>query len=127
MKTQLSIKYEQNAKGTWVASVQGVDGFVVSGRTIDRCRQRAIAWLESQMNDIDSMKIVEDVVLPECARTALAQFKKTQERADDAASRLKAHAIETAALLTAELGLGLCDVGELMGVSRQRIHQLLSE
>lgn len=119
MTTHL-VKYSQNEKGIWVASIQGV--YRASGRTIDECRRRAIALLEPNGN---SAKIVEDVELPERARNALAQFRKAQQRAGAEAIRVNVIAIETAALLKFELGFGMRDVGELMGLSHQRIHQLL--
>lgn len=125
------VRYQQKESGLWVgcvhgiSGINGIDGCIAQGRTISQVRQRTNALLVTHINDAEAAKFVEDVALPKVARTSLARYNKTKERAESEAERLKVCTFETAELLTFEFGFSQRDVGDLMGLSHQRIHQLL--
>lgn len=69
-------------------------------------------------------QLVDDVRLPITSRRALA--RATAERAEaDRATRNAHRAIRAAATTLSLQGLSLRDTGRLLGVSRQRAHQLI--
>lgn len=122
-----TIKYERDDTGWWVATVKGVRGCHTQGRTIDQARQRIHEALELFVDDVAGAEFVDDIKLPAKIRASLTNLENARRRADEEAVRLGECTFETAKLLASDLGLSLRDIGKLMGLSHQRIQQLLSK
>jgi hypothetical protein len=117
------VVYRRNAAGDWVASVPGRRRHRGQGRTLRQARQRLRAALARLVDDPFEIDFVEDVRLPPPARALLVAHWKARRRleretglADLASSRA------LAALLA--LKLNVKDVGDLLGLSPQKLARL---
>ena len=109
--------------GWWVGTVRGAPGVHTQARTLPQLRERAAEALEAA--GIEGAQVEIDLRLPGRTATrvrAAAAAKMKAEEATEAAGRLLR---EAARELTAA-GLGVRDAGELLGLSFQRVHQLVN-
>ncbi len=128
---------ERDESGNWIASVPALRGVHTHARTLANLRrylQDAIAlWLEVDLLDggepdphIDRKSITVDlsVKLPAQARRATDGARRRRERARNAEAEAAA-ATRDAARALVESGLSRRDAAELLGLSHQRVQQLL--
>ncbi|HEY9755950.1 MAG TPA: type II toxin-antitoxin system HicB family antitoxin [Oculatellaceae cyanobacterium] len=121
-----TIRYEKDVTGWWVATVKEVRGCHTQGRTIDQARRRIREALGLFVDHADKAKLIDDVVLPANARTLLKRVLSTRKRAEEEAIKLQNSTAEAAEVLTKDVGVSVRDAGELLGLSHQRVHQLLT-
>lgn len=117
--------------GKWNAEVPKVRGCVTWGRSLGETRRNvieAIAGLVAAEGGDPARverdaELVEAFELPPRTQRKLAAAREARAAAAEADSRANA---ATAAAVTAliEAGLSTRDIGELLGLSHQRIHQL---
>lgn len=118
------VSVERDDAGWWVGTVRGVAGVHTQARTLPTLRERAAEALEAA--GVDGAEVVLDLKLPgkTTARVKAATVARAKaEQATEAAGRL----LREAARELAAAGVGVRDAGELLGVSFQRVHQLVSE
>ena len=124
LKNHVSVFEYDGDDNVWLVHVKGVDGCQTYGRTIRqaeaRIREALAAWL-----DTDSEKLT---ITPEYPKeVALLASKVSQARF--AAARAGSDAQETtidAARRLSAMGLSRRDTADLLGVSHQRVQQLLA-
>jgi predicted RNase H-like HicB family nuclease len=121
-----TVRYELDESGWWVASVKGVRGCHTQGRTIEQARKRIREALGLYIAHADRVGLIDDVVLPKSARLLIKRVESTRKRADEEALKLQDSRIKAAKVLTKDMGVSLRDAGELLGVSHQRVQQLLT-
>jgi predicted RNase H-like HicB family nuclease len=117
--------FERDETGTWLARVPSIPGCHTYGRTLEQARTRLRKALGLWIAQPDAVKIEEDIHLPSDLKAAVRRSRRTRERAE----REQEHAQkETRAAATALVGDGvsLRDAGELLGLSHQRVQQLVS-
>jgi predicted RNase H-like HicB family nuclease len=117
--------FERDETGTWLARVPSIPGCHTYGRTLEQARTRLREALGLWITQPDAVRIEEDIVLPSELKAAVRRSRRTRERAE----REQEHAQkETRAAATALVGDGvsLRDAGELLGLSHQRVQQLVS-
>jgi predicted RNase H-like HicB family nuclease len=127
MKKTYTIVYERDETGWWVATVKGVAGCHTQGRSIEQARTRIHEALELVVTDVRRVKLKEQINLPGKAKQVLAKRDAAQRRLaiDDArAQELTRRAVET---LVKDLDLSVRDAGALLGLSHQRVQQLVHE
>jgi hypothetical protein len=56
----------------------------------------------------------------------LKRLQSTRKRAEEEAIKLQDSTAEAAKVLTKDVGVSVRDAGELLGLSHQRVHQLLA-
>jgi hypothetical protein len=78
------------------------------------------------VEDAEKAELIEDIALPASARTLLNQVLATRKRVEGEALKLKTSTTKAAKILTKDLGVSVRDAGELLGLSHQRVHQLLT-
>ena len=126
MKTY-KVRLERDETGHWIASVPAVPGCHSYGRNLDEAKRRIRQALALFVADARRATLEEDIRL----NPQMAQLRRTVLTARHRAERLSALASEAtrtaARALTGDLRLGVRDAGRLLGVSHQRIHQLLDE
>ena len=113
--------------GWWAITVPSLDGVFSQAKRLDqvenRAREAISLMLAIDENDVGALDIV---VTPPAGAAELLRVLEVSVAAADEATRLAvATRREVAELLRAE-GLPLRDVGELIGVSHQRVSQLLA-
>jgi len=122
-----TVRLERDETGHWIASVPAVPGCHSYGRSLDEARRRIRQALSLFVTDWRHAVLEDDIRLnPRMARLrrdALAARQRAERQ-----SALAAEATRKAAkVLTGDMRLGVRDAGRLLGVSHQRIHQLLEE
>ena len=78
------------------------------------------------VDDADDAELIDDVILPANVRTLVKKVQLTRRRAEEEAVKLQESTAEAAKVLTKEVGVSVRDAGEILGLSHQRIHQLLT-
>lgn len=117
------IVYRRNAAGAWVATVPGRRRLRGQGKTLRQARQRLRAALARVVEDPFGIDFVEDVRLPPPARGLLVAHWKARrrlERETELADLASARALGS--LLG--LKLNIKDVGDLLGLSPQKLTRL---
>jgi len=123
-RKRYTIRYERDEDNWWVATVKGVAA-QTQGRTIEQAQERIREAL-SVLLDVKpaELDLRHDIRLPSAARKALGTAAKASTRAQHEAVRAD-HATRNAAEVLVKCGMSLRDAGTLLGVSRQRVHQIL--
>jgi predicted RNase H-like HicB family nuclease len=117
--------FERDDTGTWLARVPSIPGCHTYGRTLGQTRARLREALGLWISRPETAEIDEDILLPSDLKAAIRRSRRTRERAE----REQEHAQEeTRAAATALVGDGvsLRDAGELLGLSHQRVQQLVN-
>ena len=124
---KLTVKYEQDKAGLWVADIPAVAGCHTQGRTIEQARERIREALAALVGDREAARaeLVDDVELPAQVRRLVNVARKRRAEAETTEQIARGATVQAARAL-AKAGLSLRDVGALLGVTRQRAHQLLS-
>lgn len=125
--TRYRLVLERDESGAWLARVPSIRGCHTHGRTIVQARRRIREALSLWVDDAESAEFDEHVHLPRQARHALQRSRSSRERARRERAEAHAATADAACVLVEELDLGMRDAAELLGVSHQRIQQLLSE
>lgn len=122
-------RYERDENDYWAVSADLGRGAVAvsDGQTLPKARKRIRIAIGVLLDvDEDSFDVIDDVVLPAAAKSALLEYKQAQaaeiERILAAGS-----ARSRAASVLIKHGLSRRDAGDLLGLTGQRVQQLLRE
>jgi predicted RNase H-like HicB family nuclease len=119
--------FERDESGAWIARVPSARGCHTHGRTLDQARRRIREALGLWVEDAETAELVEDIRLPARVRDALDHTRSSRRQAQRQRERAQAAMRKAARTLVDEVGLGLRDAGELLGVSHQRVQQLVRQ
>lgn len=122
------VRYELDETGWWLATVPTVPGCHTQGRTIEQAEKRireALALFVPAATAATAT-LETNVELPSAAKRALSSALEKRAQADAVAVESQA-ATRTATLALSQVGLSLRDIGRLLGLTRQRAHQLLGD
>jgi predicted RNase H-like HicB family nuclease len=131
MKTY-KVKLERDEEGWWVAEILGVQGAATQGRSIHEAMERARDVLALALDDdslAENARLVPEIKLPSHAQKMLKDLNEIRRRLaalTDLAEKSSATTRRVAKELAKE-GLSTRDVGELLGLSFQRVHQLIGK
>lgn len=124
MKTYV-VSFERDEAGSWVASVSGVPGCHTQGRSIDQARTRIRDALELAIGDVSGVRLKEKVELPRKVKQVLARREAAQRDLEEQEKRTRELTRRAVQTLVDELELSVRDAGELLGLSHQRVQQLV--
>jgi len=125
-KTSFHVDYERDEDGWWVASVPDLPGCHTQGRTLDQARRR-IAEAIALHIEVRRTQIKEHIKLKPKLQAAVEAAHDARHRAEEEQSAaLKAMRRAISQLIDAE-GMSLRDAGQLLGLSYQRVHQILKQ
>lgn len=117
-------RYERDERGFWIADVVGISGCHTQGRSIAQARTRIREALGLFVEDAEEAELIDDVQLPERMQGVVAVFIEEKTRAATQMAACQAAGIELVRILGGEAKLSMRDVGELVGLSHQRVQQL---
>jgi hypothetical protein len=117
------VVYRRNSAGAWVAGVPGRRRLRGEGRTLRQARLRLRAALARTVEDPIEIDFVEDVRLPPPARGLLVAHGKARRRLERE-TELADLASGKALLALLALKLNIKDVGDLLGLSPQKLLRL---
>jgi predicted RNase H-like HicB family nuclease len=116
---------EPEVRDAWLARVPSVPGCHTFGRSLDQARRRIREALALWVDDAETADLEFDLRLPRELRQEVDRARSTRDRSAEA-QRIAADEIRCAAIdLTDRLALSRRDAAELLGISHQRIQQLL--
>jgi predicted RNase H-like HicB family nuclease len=117
---------ERDETGAWIAHVRGVRGCHTHGQTLDQVRRRIREALSLWVEDAETAELSEEIRLPGDARQAIRRSSAARRRAERGRDDAQKATFAAANVLVDRLGLGVRDAGELLGLSHQRVQQLVS-
>ncbi len=122
-----TVHFERDPSGWWIVTVPGVQGCRTQGRSIAEGRRRIREALALFVGETDAGRAVleDDVALPAPLRRRVGQVMAVRERAELARTEAREATREAMDELTREAGLSLRDAAELLGVSFQRVQQIV--
>jgi predicted RNase H-like HicB family nuclease len=124
MREQLVAKIRRDSEGNWLVSFPEIRGAHTYGRSLSQLRRRIPEVLRLWDHDPAHTEIVEILELPKAVREAIARTARRRQELE-VRSREVQHDLETTIeRLQSELGLGVRDTGELLGISPQYAHKL---
>ena len=120
-----TVRFDRDESGAWIATVPKVKGCHTYGRSIDEARKRVREALNLFVPHAKTAELVDDVRLPASARTLTRKVRQTRARARTEQVRANRTVSAAARALCKDLRLSVRDTGQLLGLSHQRVHQLL--
>jgi predicted RNase H-like HicB family nuclease len=124
VSTKYTVTYEQDESGWWVATVRGVPGVHTQGRSIETAKRRIAEALTAALGEGHGFELVHDFrVRPKAVKAQLAAIAKARAMTE----REQAKAASLMRKLAKELAqhMSVRDAGEVLGVSGQRVQQLI--
>jgi predicted RNase H-like HicB family nuclease len=122
---------QPDGSSAWIVEIPSVQGCHTYGRSLSEARRNireALACCSDVFEDPDAVArgaaFEEDIRLPRAVRSVLARSVRRRAQATAVATRAAAETRSAAEAITGA-GLSLADAGELLGVSRQRVHAVL--
>jgi predicted RNase H-like HicB family nuclease len=125
MKTYTA-RLEREKDGRWTVELEEEPRVHTWGKTVDqalaRTREAAALWFQIEE---DRIELVPRPVLPKSADRTVEQARQAREHARSA-DRLAIERTRKAAATLTSRGISMRDVAAILGISHQRVHQLLA-
>lgn len=119
-------RLEREADGRWTVELAEEPRVHTWGKTVDqaltRIREAAAMWFETDEASID---LVPSPVLPKAILRTVEQAGRARAQARNA-DRLAIDKTRQAAVEIARRGISMRDAATILGISHQRVHQLLA-
>jgi predicted RNase H-like HicB family nuclease len=119
-------RLERENDGRWSVELEEEPRVHTWGKTIDqaltRMREAAALWFQTDEASID---LVPKPVLPKATDRTVEQARKAREQARNADRLAIEHTRKAAVALTSR-GISMRDAAAILGISHQRVHQLLA-
>ena len=117
--------FERDESGAWLASVPSVPGCHSYGRSLVEARRRIREALGLWIDDLDTAELTDDIRIQREALAAVRRSRTARDRVARARDAAGLASVDAARRLVDELGLGVRDAAYLLGLSHQRVQQLL--
>ena len=123
-KTYVAVYERDPDDDAWLVSVKGIEGCQTYGRSLRqaeaRIREALALWLD---RDADGIGITN--AFPKRLESLADTVLRAREDAEHAGTKARQTTVDVVRKLT-DLGLSRRDAAELLGISHQRVQQLLA-
>jgi transcriptional regulator with XRE-family HTH domain len=124
---EIKVHAERTQEG-WTAEVPGPEGFTVSARRLDQCKDMVVERIKTLEEQKGNKEVCEVVVKVEAElpgiicdlETAKVKMQESQRLQDEASAEIR-----TVVSRMRDEGLTMRDIAVLLGVSPQRVAQLI--
>ncbi|HEY3017255.1 MAG TPA: type II toxin-antitoxin system HicB family antitoxin [Gaiellaceae bacterium] len=123
MKTYTAI-FERDESGAWLARIPSIRGCHTHGRTLEQTRSRLREALCLWIDRPEEAVFEEEIRLPADLKAAVRRSRRTRERSERERESAQEQTRAAAEALV-RAGVSLRDAGELLGLSHQRVQQLV--
>lgn len=119
-------RLEREKDGRWTVELEEEPRVHTWGKTVEqalaRMREAAALWFQIDEGDIE---LVPHPVLPKATDRTVEQARQAREQARNA-DRLAVERTRKAVAALANRGISMRDAAAILGISHQRVHQLLA-
>lgn len=124
--TTYTARLEREKDGRWTVEIEEEPRVHTWGKTVEqalaRMREAAALWFQIDEDDIE---LVPHPVLPKATDRAVEQARCAREQAKNA-DRLAVERTRKAVAALTVRGISMRDAAAILGISHQRVHQLLA-
>lgn len=124
--TTYTARLDREKDGRWTVELEEEPRVHTWGKTVEqaltRMREAAALWFQTDEDDIE---LVPHLVLPKATGQTVEQARQAREHARNA-DRLAVERTRKAAVALTARGISMRDVAAVLGISHQRVHQLLA-
>lgn len=121
-----TVSFTRDTQGLWVAQVKEIAACHTQGKSLRQARTRIREALGLYADDARTAKFKETVVVPKGLQLSLDRAKVQREALKQASAR-STRSLREAVSKLQDKGFSLRDIGELLGVSYQRVSQLTKD
>ena len=126
MSSERTIVFTWEPPSHWMVHAPGVPGCHTYGSSIPQATTRMREALSLFVGDAHTTTLIPEFRLPKAIRTSVRTAAHAKRRAEDAQATAQA-ALVTAAHVLTHARLSRRDTAALLGISHQRMQQLLSD
>lgn len=119
-----TIALHRDESGSWIATVPKVPGCHSYGRSIQQAMRRIREALELFVDDAADAELTEKIELPARVQKLRKTLIVERQRAEFHQRRAATSAKSVVRLLKREYRFSARDVGQIIGISHQRVSQL---
>lgn len=123
---KFNVIYELGEDGWWVASIPEVPGCHTQGKSIEQARARIREALKLFVRDTYKAELLDEIRLPKQAKGLVGKVRRARLKADFEKNNAQKLTGEAVSFLQQDLKLSVRDIGLILGLSHQRIHQLVN-
>jgi predicted RNase H-like HicB family nuclease/predicted DNA-binding protein (UPF0251 family) len=131
MTTRYHGTFELDESGVWIAQIEEIPQVHTFGRTLGKAREYLVdalaLWLDLPIDDVKDSIDFHPVRLPAVVQNIVYEATAARAMADAATEAVGELTSAAALALTRDARLSLRDAAELLGVSHQRVQQLVSQ
>lgn len=126
-KATCTAVFSRDEDGTWLVHIKEHRQCHTYGRSLAQARNRIREALALYDDDADDAIIHEEYRLPRHVKAVVKQQQRAREQAERAQHEASEHTREAARTLVEDVGLSVRDAAAILGLSYQRVQQLVSE
>ncbi len=124
MKERVVARIHRDKDGNWLVTFPGIKGAHTYGRSLSQLRRRIPEVLRLWDRNPSRVEVVEVLELPATLRQAVTAATKQRRELEERTRAVQSEMEHTIRRLQTQLGLGVRDTGELLGISPQYAHKL---
>lgn len=122
---RVTARFSRDESGAWIVDFPDIPGAHTYGRSLRAARRRATEVLELFDFDPAKVDLVEEFELVPSARRAMKDLETSRKELDRALTSSRRQLDRALAELRERMSLSTRDAADLVGISHQRVAQLL--